>query len=94
MTVVLGLLCAMLAHALVQREAAEPVLQEKAQLVKRLHLTDLCLFTEARYTRHPAMADLNTPFQDYPLSMEHYPSGSLIGPPNHLKAGSDRHALD
>jgi hypothetical protein len=50
-----------------------------------LALTDLCLFTEARYTRHPSMADLHTPFQDHPLSLEHFPSGSLIAAPPHLK---------
>jgi hypothetical protein len=49
-----------------------------------LELTDLCLFTDAQYTRHPAVAVLNTPFQDYPLSFEHFPSGSLSGPPPHL----------
>ena len=54
-------------------------------LVARLSLTDLVLFTDARYTRHPSMADLNTPFQDAPLSQEHFPSGSLLAPPNHVR---------
>jgi hypothetical protein len=53
-------------------------------LVRELRLTDLCLFTEARYTRHPSQADLHTPFQDHPLALEHFPSGSLLGPPRHL----------
>jgi len=53
-------------------------------MVKRFELTDLCLFTEARYTRHPSMADLHTPYQDYPLSLEHFPSGSIIRVPPHL----------
>jgi hypothetical protein len=61
----------------------------KRQLVKTLGLTDLCIFTDARYTRHPVMADLFTPFQDHPLSLEHFPSASLMGPPPHLtKSGS------
>jgi hypothetical protein len=51
------------------------------ELVKELQLTDLCLFTEARYTRNPAMADLHAPFQDHPLALEHFPSGSLVTPP-------------
>ena len=55
-------------------------------LVKHFALTDLSLFTDARYTRHPAMADLFTPFQDYPLSFEHFPSGSLMPPPPHVRA--------
>ena len=45
-----------------------------------LHVTDLCLSTEARYTRHPAMADRHAAFQDHPLALEHFPSGSLILP--------------
>ncbi len=52
-----------------------------AEIVKALRLTDLCLFTEARYTRHPSMADLFSPFQDHPLALEHFPSGSLLPPP-------------
>lgn len=63
-------------HANAQQET----LQEKAKLVKNLQLTDLCLFTEARYTRHLSQADLNTPFQDHPLSLEHFPSGSFTQP--------------
>jgi hypothetical protein len=51
------------------------------ELVAGLQLTDLCLFTEARYTRHPAMADRHSPFQDHPLALEHFPSGSLVTPP-------------
>lgn len=53
---------------------------ERGQLVRTLRLTDLCLFTEARYTRHPAMADRFAPFQDHPGALEHFPSGSLIPP--------------
>jgi hypothetical protein len=30
------------------------------------------------------MADFNTPFQDYPLSLEHFPSGSILSPPPQL----------
>ena len=48
--------------------------------------TDPCLFTDARYTRHPSLADRHSPFQDYPLALEHFPSGSLIPPPAHLAA--------
>jgi hypothetical protein len=53
--------------------------QHIAQL-QNLHVTDLCLTTEARYTRHPAMADRHAPFQEHPLALEHFPSGSLIMP--------------
>jgi len=53
-------------------------------LVRAYDLTDPCLFTDARYTRHPSLADRHSPFQDYPLSLEHFPSGSLAPPPAHL----------
>jgi hypothetical protein len=66
-------------------------------MVKQLDLTDLCLFTEARYTRHISQADLFSPFQDHPLSLEHFPSGSFVGPPLALRdhlAGRNRMTKD
>jgi len=71
----------LLVHASIREDAEQDSLSEKSALVKRLGLTDLCLFTEARYTRHLSQADLNTPFQDHPLSLEHFPSGSFTQPP-------------
>lgn len=68
-------------HALISENAGQSVLEQKAELVKTLQLTDLCLFTEARYARHLSQADLNTAFQDHPLSLEHFPSGSYTQPP-------------
>ncbi len=53
----------------------------KAEIVATLGLTDLCLFPEARYTRHPSQADLHSAFQDHPVALEHFPSGSLLPPP-------------
>jgi len=58
--------------------------EEQAELVKRLCLTDLCMFTEASYTRHPALADLHTPFQDHPSALEHFPTGSILPVPRTL----------
>jgi hypothetical protein len=55
-------------------------LAARRQLVGVLSLTDLSLWTEARYTRHPAMADLFSPFQDHPGAFEHFPAGSLMAP--------------
>ncbi len=69
--------------------ARDASLITKGALVARLELTDLSLFTEARYTRHRALADLHSPFQDHPFSLEHFPSGSLMPPPAHLTR--DRH---
>jgi hypothetical protein len=65
-------------------------LRERREIVKVLTLTDLCLFTEARYTRHPSMADMHTPFQEHPLSLEHFPSGSIIVPPPQLRSRAAR----
>ena len=55
--------------------------------VEAWRLTDLCLFTEARYTRHPAMADAHAAFQDHPTALEHFPSGTLVAPPARRHAG-------
>ncbi|MDK9716662.1 MAG: hypothetical protein OEL57_01995 [Trichlorobacter sp.] len=81
LTTGLVLLLLMGIHARTSRISRQTELQERAMLVHRLRLTDLCLFTEARYTRHPAMADLHAPFQDHPSALEHFPSGSLVTPP-------------
>ncbi len=55
--------------------------QAAMALVQQLSLTDLCLTTEARYTRHPSQADRHSAFQDHPLALEHFPSGTVISPP-------------
>lgn len=69
------------ADAAAGRRAAEPALAERAAQVERLGLTDLALFTEARYTRHPSQADRHAAFQDHPFAFEHFPSGALVAPP-------------
>jgi len=72
-------------HASFHETHSGPLLKENSELVKSLELSDLCLFTEASYTRHLTQADLNTPFQDYPVCLEHFPSGSILMPPEMLK---------
>lgn len=59
--------------------------QNARALVSELGLTDLALFTEARYTRHLSQADRHTAFQDHPLALDHFPSGSLVPPPQRLQ---------
>lgn len=71
-------------HPRFQRDDYVRGLAKRKHLVRELQLTDLCLFTEARYTRHLSQADLHSPFQDYPMAFEHFPSGSLVLPPAHL----------
>lgn len=75
----LGSLAAAHGSAARRERAAER--EVRAALVRRLGLTDLCLFPEARYTRHPTQADLFAPFQDHPAALEHFPSGSVVAPP-------------
>jgi hypothetical protein len=74
----------LLIHPRLQRDDYERGLAKRKDLVRELQLTDLCLFTEARYTRHLSQADLHSAFQDYPMAFEHFPSGSLVLPPRHL----------
>jgi hypothetical protein len=81
MTLNIMLLALMFTDASVRERAGAASLRAKADLVGKLDLTDLCLFTEASYTRHLSMADLHTPFQNGPMSLEHFPSGSLVMPP-------------
>lgn len=85
------LLTLLVLHAGYRQSADIPSFVRKAELVRRLELSDLCLFTEASYTRHLALADLYTPFQEYPLSIEHFPSGALVAPPAHLTGGYGPH---
>ena len=85
LTILILFLLAALAHSSHERRMAVPWLEEKKELVRRLELTDLCLFTEANYTRHLSQADFHVPFQDHPASFDHFPSGSLLPPPATVK---------
>lgn len=71
-------------HSGLSFEKRQEEMHAKRALARELMLTDLSLWTEARYTRHPSQADLFTPFQDYPASIEHFPAGSIIAPPEHI----------
>lgn len=75
------LICLMFVHAVIRQRTDLSWLRGKAAIVRDMELTDLSLFTDARYTRHLSQADLHSPFQDYPGSFEHFPSGCLIQPP-------------
>jgi hypothetical protein len=79
------LLGLMFTHAYIQRQADGPALDRIAMVVKHLELTDLSLFTEARYTRHLSQTDLHSAFQDHPAAMEHFPTGAIAGPPERLR---------
>ena len=53
--------------------------------VAGLGLTDLCVATEARYTRHPAVSDPMAPFMDHPGAIEHFPTGSFWNAPTNTR---------
>lgn len=55
--------------------------------VSGLGLTDLCISTEARYTRHPSVSDPMAPFMDHPGSIEHFPTGSFWSPVRQYEQG-------
>jgi hypothetical protein len=84
------LLASILIQAHLVIRASLPGFRQKAEVVKSLGLTDLCLATEARYTRHPSQADWHAAFQTHPLALDHFPSGSIIGPPETLTKPHDQ----
>jgi hypothetical protein len=75
------LFAVLMLHAHTAQGRTEARLLSCSLIVKDLQITDLCLFTEARYTRHPSMSDPHSAFQDHPLSLDHFPSGSLVPAP-------------
>jgi hypothetical protein len=50
------------------------------ELAEILRITDLAIWTEARYTRHPSQADVFAAFQNCPAALDHFPSGVWISP--------------
>ena len=75
------LLALLSAYSFHKEKGSRRALEEKREMVRQYQLTDLCLFTEASYTRHLSVADRHTPFQDGPMALEHFPSGSILAPP-------------
>jgi hypothetical protein len=65
-----------------------PVAQDLVKIATALKLTDISFSDDARYTRNPSQADLFSAFQDYPGSIEHFPSGSIIAPPDFAPLGT------
>jgi hypothetical protein len=79
----LAVVVALVAHARgVAADLAVTDIPARRAVVARLGLTDLAIWTEARYTRHPSQTDLFSPFQDFPSSLEHFPAGSVVGVPD------------
>lgn len=78
----LSLFFLLLLNGLLSSYRAEQEMERGRDLVRILGLTDLCLTTEARYTRNPSQADYFTPFQDNPMTLEFFPSGGAMAPPS------------
>jgi len=76
-----GLLGLSVLDAAIRGDERTNRLEQTRLQVGLLELTDLSLFTEARYTRHLTQADLHTAFQDHPMALEHFPTGALVAPP-------------
>jgi hypothetical protein len=78
-------LAALLLLAVQSRRAVSdfrPVARDLREITTTLKLTDIAFSNDARYTRNPSQADLFSAFQDYPGSIEHFPSGSIVAPPD------------
>ena len=70
----------MFVHATIRTETNLPGLHEEIKIIKYLGLTDLCLSTEAAYTRHPSQSDWHSPFQSHPLALDYFPTGAIVRP--------------
>ncbi len=55
----------------------------RRQFQKAVGLPNLAITSAARYLRHYSLADLTTPFQDYPASLDHFPAGFAFVPPDY-----------
>jgi hypothetical protein len=64
------------------------IFNDISEITSSLKLTDLTLFSDARYTRHPSQADLFSAFQDGPGYIDHFPSGSVTPPPDFSSLGT------
>lgn len=78
---VLALDAVLFAAGQARRMALERDMPNLHAVTAALGLSDLCVATEARYTRHPAVSDPVAPFMDHPGALEHFPSGSFWAPP-------------
>lgn len=88
----LAVLCGLIVGSrIILRHRADQGISQKRQLVSELELTDLAIWTEARYTRHPSQADFFSPFQDGPSSLEHFPAGSVVAAPDRAPSRAEVH---
>jgi hypothetical protein len=68
----------------VKKDRSAEILPVAQCMTAVLGLSDLCLSTEARYTRHPAVSDRIAMGMDHPGAIDHFPSTLFWAPLNHL----------
>jgi hypothetical protein len=56
----------------------------KTKMISKLHLTDLCISTESRHTRHNSQFEPMAAFQDVPGWLDHFPSSTFLIPSDTL----------
>jgi hypothetical protein len=78
LSLTLLLLSALVAMLLYRPDALGTRLDERKVLARTLLLSDFCLSTESRHTRHANFPELIAPFQDFPAYYEHFPSSSFF----------------
>jgi len=69
-------------HSQYRIEEIQPVIDVRLKITRKIGLPDLAITTAARYLRHYSLGDINTPFQDYPASLDHFPAGFAYSVPN------------
>jgi len=77
MTMEILILACLLASGHFAVVRTEPVRDGNRRLVRFFELTDLAMWTGARYTRHLSQADLFSAFQDGMGALERFPEGAL-----------------
>lgn len=60
-------------------------LSQEAEIVRLLHITDMCVATESRHTRHIALPEPAAAFQDIPGFLDHFPTSTFFWPPPQVK---------
>ena len=61
---------------------------DETSIARGLMLTDICLVTESRHTRHISQPEPIAPFQDLPGFYDHFPSSTFLQP--QFQAGEPR----
>ena len=60
---------------------------DRSRFAAGLIVTDLCLTTESRHTRHYSTVEIMSVFQDVPGFYDHFPSSSFFPVPDSLITG-------